>query len=254
MDVSTASDDAGTIDRDEVRRFAELAEKWWDPEGEFRPLHRLNPVRIGYIRDRLVEHFARDARSVAPFAGLRLLDIGSGGGLISEPMTRLGFAVTGIDAGQETIAAARRHAELSGLAIDYRETTAEALADAGEAFDVVLALEVVEHVADPALFLAAAAALVKPGGALVLSTINRTAKAFALAIVGAEYLLRWVPRGTHRWEKFRRPAEMAAALRAAGMAIGEIVGLGYDPLRDRWALGGDRQVNYFLFATKPKDK
>jgi 2-polyprenyl-6-hydroxyphenyl methylase/3-demethylubiquinone-9 3-methyltransferase len=254
MDVTEANDTAGTIDADEVRRFAELAERWWDPTGEFRPLHRVNPVRIAYMRDTLVRHCARDARSIAPFTGLRLLDIGSGGGLICEPMTRLGFEVTGIDAGAETVAAARRHADLTGLAIDYRETTAEDLAATGERFDVVLALEVVEHVADPALFLAAAAALVKPGGALILSTISRTAKAFALAIVGAEYVLGWIPRGTHRWDKFRRPAEIAADLRPAGMAVQEIAGLAYDPLRDRWTIGGDRQVNYFLFATKPKDK
>jgi len=252
--VTAANDSSGTIDADEIRRFAELAERWWDPAGEFRPLHRVNPVRIGYIRDTLVRHFSRDARSIAPFTGLRLIDIGSGGGLIGEPMTRLGFEVVGIDAGAETVAAADRHAEQAGLAVDYRETTAEAMAAAGERFDVVLALEVIEHVADPTLFLAAAASLVAPGGALILSTINRTAKAFALAVVGAEYVLRWIPRGTHRWGKFRRPAEIAADLRPAGMTVQEIAGLAYEPLRDRWAIGNDRQVNYFLFATKPKDK
>lgn len=243
----------GTVDRDEVRRFAELAEAWWDPDGEFRPLHRLNPARIGYMRERLVAHFSRDAHALEPFEGLRLLDIGCGGGLVSEPMARLGFAVTGIDPGWEIIATARQHAAASGLAIDYRQTTAEALAAAGETFDVVLALEIVEHVADPALFLAAAAQLVAPGGALILSTINRTAKSFALAIVGAEYLLGWVPRGTHRWEKFRRPSELAAGLRPQGMQVAEIAGIFYDPLRDQWVVGGDPQINYFLFATKPKD-
>lgn len=242
------------MDRDEVQRFADLAGAWWDPDSEFRPLHRLNPARIGYLRDRLVAHFARDAYALEPFGGLHLLDIGSGGGLISEPMARLGFAVTGIDAGRETVAAARRHAAASGLAIDYRQTTAEALAAAGETFDVVLALEVVEHVADPTLFLAAAARLVRPGGALILSTVNRTAKSFAFAIVGAEYLLRWMPCGTHQWEKFRRPSELAAELRPNGLQIAEIVGLRYDLLLDRWFVGGDPQVNYFLFATKPKDK
>lgn len=245
---------AGTVDRDEVRRFAELAEAWWDPAGKFRPLHKLNPARLAFLRDRLTAHFGRDARSVRPFAGLTLLDVGCGGGLISEPMARLGFAVTGLDAGAEGIAVARRHAASSGLTIDYRQATAEDLAATGERFDVVLALEVVEHVADPALFLGSAAALVRPGGALVLATINRTPKAFAFAIVGAEYLLRWLPRGTHHWNKFLRPSEIVAALRPHGLAAKEVAGLIYDPWRDRWQLSPDLDVNYLLFATKPAAK
>jgi 2-polyprenyl-6-hydroxyphenyl methylase / 3-demethylubiquinone-9 3-methyltransferase len=241
----------GTVDQAEIDRFGRLAEHWWNPEGALRPLHRLNPVRLAFIRDRLVKHFARDPRALRPFAGLSLLDIGCGGGLVSEPMARLGFAVTGIDAAAETVAAASRHAEATGLAIDYRVATAEALAAAGERFDAVLALEIVEHVADPWLFLEAAAALVKPGGALVLATINRTAKAFVLAIVGAEYVLGWLPRGTHRWAKFLRPSELAAGLRPNGMDLRELSGVAYDPLRDQWISGSDLGVNYLLFATKP---
>jgi 2-polyprenyl-6-hydroxyphenyl methylase / 3-demethylubiquinone-9 3-methyltransferase len=245
--------EAGTVDRDEIDRFARIAQAWWDPEGEFRPLHKLNPVRLGFIRDRLAGHFGRDARSVRPFAGLRLLDIGCGGGLVSEPLARLGFAVTGIDAGEEMLEVARAHAAESGVAADYRRIAAEDLAAGGERFDVVLALEVVEHVADPELFLAAVAQLVKPGGALIAATINRTPKAFFFAILGAEYLLRWLPRGTHHWEKFRRPSELAAGLRPGGLAVQEVCGLVYNPLADRWALGRDLDVNYLLFATKPQE-
>ena len=245
---------AGTVDHNEVRRFAELAEAWWDPTGKFRPLHKLNPARLAFLRDRLTSHFERDPQSVRPFAGLTLLDIGCGGGLISEPMARLGFAVTGIDAGAEGIAVARGHAESSGLAIDYRQETAEDLAAAGERFDTVLALEVVEHVADPALFLASAAALVRPGGALVLATLNRTPKAFAFAIVGAEYLLRWLPRGTHHWNKFLHPSEIVAMLRPHGLVAKEVAGLIYEPWRDQWHLSQDLDVNYLLFATKPVAK
>jgi 2-polyprenyl-6-hydroxyphenyl methylase/3-demethylubiquinone-9 3-methyltransferase len=251
MQGRTRDATAGTIDRDEVDRFARLAETWWDPDGEFRPLHKLNPVRLAFIRDRLAAHFGRDTRSTRPFDGLRILDIGCGGGLASEPLARLGAAVTGIDAGAATIAAARRHAEAAGLAIDYREAAAEDLAAAGERFDAVIALEVVEHVADPQLFLGATAALVRPGGGLVAATINRTPKAFVFAIVGAEYVLRWLPRGTHQWRKFLRPSELASGLRPHGLAIGELAGLTYDPLRDLWTLTSDLDVNYMLFATKP---
>jgi 2-polyprenyl-6-hydroxyphenyl methylase/3-demethylubiquinone-9 3-methyltransferase len=242
--------DASTVDPEEVQRFARLARSWWDPAGEFRPLHRINPARIGFIRDRLVRHFARDAQAFDPFAGLRLLDIGCGGGLIAEPMARMGFAVTAIDADPAAVAVARAHAAETGLAIEYRAGAIEELEpDAG--YDAVLALEIVEHVVEPAPFLAAAARLVRPGGAMVAATINRTARSFAFAIVGAEYLLRWLPRGTHRWEKFVRPSELAAGLRAGGMGVGEICGLTYDPRRG-WTLGRDLSINYLTFANKPK--
>jgi 2-polyprenyl-6-hydroxyphenyl methylase/3-demethylubiquinone-9 3-methyltransferase len=240
----------GTIDRAEVARFAKSAAAWWDPAGDFRPLHQINPLRLAFIRDHLAAHFARDIRATRPFAGLRLLDIGCGGGLVSEPLARLGFAVTGIDAEAETIAVAHRHAEAAGIAIDYRQAAAEDLAAAGQSFDVVLALEVVEHVADPALFLAAAAKLVGPGGAFVAATINRTPKAFLFAIIGAEYVLRWLPRGTHHWDKFLRPSELSEPLRHHGLALGALSGLAYNPFTDRWAMSADLDVNYLLFAAR----
>jgi 2-polyprenyl-6-hydroxyphenyl methylase / 3-demethylubiquinone-9 3-methyltransferase len=252
--VKAAASEAeqGTIDGAEIARFARIAKAWWEPEGEFRALHKLNPVRLGFIRDRLAAQFHRDIRSPKPFAGLSLLDIGCGGGLVSEPLARLGFAVTGIDAGEEMLEVARGHAAESGVAVDYRHATAEDLAAGGARYDAVLALEVVEHVAAPELFLAAAAALVKPGGGFIAATINRTPKAFVFAIVGAEYVLRWLPRGTHHWDKFLRPSELAAGLRSGGLAVKELAGLSYNPLQDRWLLTHDFDVNYLLFAVKPR--
>ena len=244
---------AGTVDREEIARFSRIAKAWWEPEGEFRALHKLNPVRLAFIRDHLARHFGRNVGAVRPFSGLRLLDIGCGGGLVSEPLARLGFSVTGIDAGEEMLEVARGHAAASGVAVDYRRTTAEDLAAEGARYDAVLALEVVEHVADPALFLAAAARLVAPGGAFIAATINRTPKAFLFAILGAEYLLRWLPRGTHHWDKFLRPSELAAGLRPHGLAVREMRGLVYQPLADRWALAANLDVNYLLFATKVPD-
>jgi len=241
-----------TVDAAEVERFAAIAPEWWNESGAFRPLHRLNPARIEYIRDRLAAHFDRDIRTRAPFAGLSLLDIGCGGGLICEPMVRLGFAVTGIDADTTALTVAREHAGMQGLGVDYRDDDAEALAARGKRFDAVLALEVVEHAADPALFVATAARLVRPGGALILSTINRTPKAYAAAIIGAEYVLRWLPRGTHDYRKFRRPSELARDVRAAGLVAGDITGLAYDPWRDRWQQASNLGINYLLFATSPK--
>ncbi len=242
----------GSVDADEVERFAGAAASWWDPAGAFAPLHRLNPVRIGFIRDRLLRHFGRDPRSLSPFAGLSLLDIGCGGGLVAEPMARLGFAVTAIDADATALAVARAHAAAMGLAIDYRAAAVEDLG-AGAGVDVVLALEVVEHVRAPHDFLGAAARLVRPGGALIAATINRTARSFLFAIIGAEYVLRWVPRGTHRWEKFVRPAELAAGLRAGGLVPREICGLVFAP-GSGWALSPDLATNFLLIAIKPKQK
>ena len=246
--VRTAhSHTSGTVDPAEVERFSRIADEWWDPAGKFAPLHRLNPVRIGYIRDRVAAHWRRDALSGHPLEGLSLLDIGCGGGLLSEPMTRLGARVTGVDASARNVAVASLHAERQGLAVDYRQGTAEALAAEGARFDVVLALEIVEHVSDVGLFLRSCGEMVKPGGLLFLSTLNRTAKAWALAIVGAEYVLGWLPRGTHDWKKFLKPSEVARGLRAGGIEIDDIVGVVYSPLGRQWSLNkGDLDVNYML--------
>ncbi|TAJ87056.1 MAG: bifunctional 2-polyprenyl-6-hydroxyphenol methylase/3-demethylubiquinol 3-O-methyltransferase UbiG [Reyranella sp.] len=238
----------GTVDPAEVERFSRIADEWWDPTGKFAPLHRLNPVRIGYIRDRVAAHWQRDALN-EPLKGLSLLDIGCGGGLLSEPMTRLGAAVTGVDASARNIATASVHAARQDLAIDYREGTAEALAESGAQFDVVLALEIVEHVADVDLFLRSCGRMVKPGGLLFLSTLNRTAKAWTLAIAGAEYVLGWLPRGTHDWKKFLKPSEVARGLRAGGVEPQEIVGVVYSPLSRKWSLNrNDLDVNYMLYG------
>jgi len=244
--------DSASVDRSEVERFAAIAPQWWDEEGAFKPLHRLNPARLAFARDRLANHFQRDRKARRPFSGLRLLDIGCGGGLMCEPLTRLGFAVTGIDADETALDVARDHAWQHQLAIDYRVASIEDLVAKGSQFDVVLALEVVEHTADPTHFMALAGRLVRPGGALVASTLNRTPQAFLLAILGAEYLLRWLPRGTHQFRKFRRPSELAQDLRKAGLALGDLAGLSYDPWRAQWSLGRDLGVNYLLFATKPQ--
>lgn len=243
-----------TIDPAEIERFSRIAGEWWDPTGKFAPLHRLNPVRIGFVRDRAATHWARDPLSGRPLQGLSVLDIGCGGGLLSEPMARLGATVTGVDAGARNIAVAALHAEKQGLAIDYRQDTAEALANAvdqaGEArFDIVLALEIVEHVAEVDLFLASCARLVKPGGLLFLSTLNRTAKAWVLAIAGAEYVLGWLPRGTHDWKKFLKPSEVVRGLEAGGVETKEIIGVVYSPLSRAWRLNStDIDVNYMLFG------
>lgn len=239
-----------SVDPDEVRQFAAMAAEWWDPRGKFRPLHRLNPLRLAYIRDRLCAHFGRDARRPRPLSGLRLLDVGCGGGLIAEPLTRLGARVTAIDASATNIGVARSHAQESELDIDYRHGAAETLAEQGEQFDVVLALEVVEHVADLDAFAAACASLVRPGGAMVFATLNRTPQSFLLAIVGAEYVLRWLPVGTHDWRKFVRPSEMGAALRRSGAEIRDLTGMSYSPFADSWRLGRDLAVNYLAFAVK----
>jgi len=238
-----------TVDPAEIERFARIAEEWWDPRGKFAPLHRLNPVRLGFIRDRAAVHWQRDALSGSPLQGLSLVDIGCGGGLICEPMARLGARVTGIDAAGRNIATARLHADGQELAIDYRETTAEALAETGAQFDIVLALEIVEHVADVDLFLQSIGRLAKPGGLVFLSTLNRTAKAWALAIAGGEYILRWLPRGTHDWKKFLKPSEVVRGLRSGGVETEEIVGVVYSPLSRAWSLHKrDLDVNYMLYG------
>jgi 2-polyprenyl-6-hydroxyphenyl methylase/3-demethylubiquinone-9 3-methyltransferase len=245
---SRPNDNATTLDLDEIDRFAAHAPDWWDPDGMLRPLHQMNPARLGFIRRRLLAQFRRDAASMHPFEGLSLVDVGCGGGLVAEPMARLGFRVTGIDAGVEAIGAARSHSEQAGLAIDYRVATAEALAEAGERFDVVLALELVEHVADVDALFAALGALVRPGGVFVGATLNRTARSFALAIVGAEYLLGWLPRGTHDWRRFMRPSEFVLGLRRHGLVATHLAGLGYVPASGEWTLSDDLRVNYLVMA------
>jgi 2-polyprenyl-6-hydroxyphenyl methylase/3-demethylubiquinone-9 3-methyltransferase len=240
-----------TVDPAEVERFARIADEWWDPRGKFAPLHQLNPVRVGFIRDRAAAHWRRDALSGSPLHGLSLLDIGCGGGLLCEPMARLGGQVTGIDAAARNIATASLHAAGQALAIDYRATTAEAMAESGAQFDIVLALEIVEHVADVDLFLQSVGRLTRPGGLVFLSTLNRTAKAWALAIAGAEYVLRWLPRGTHDWRKFLKPSEAVRGLRGGGVEAKEIVGVVYSPLSRAWSLNKrDLDVNYMLYGSK----
>lgn len=239
-----------TVDPAEIEKFRRMAEEWWDPRGKFRPLHRFNPVRLGFLKERLCRHFDRDPKADRPLAGLRLLDIGAGGGLVAEPLARLGAEVVGIDATARNVEVAKIHAAESGLAIDYRHAAAEDLAEAGESFDAVLALEIVEHVASLDAFVAASARMVRPGGLMVVATLNRTMKAFALAIVGAEYVLRWLPRGTHDWKKFVRPSELEAAMRASGLTLTETVGVAFNPILDRWSLGSDLDVNYLAVATK----
>ena len=241
-----------TIDAAEVERFSRMAAQWWDPRGKFRPLHKFNPVRLEYVRETVIAHFGLDGTAARPFDGLRFLDIGCGGGLLSEPMTRLGASVTGADASEVNIEVARIYAAESGLEIDYRATTAEALAEAGERFDVVLNMEVVEHVADVDLYMRKCAEMVKPGGLMFIATINRTMKAWGLAIIGAEYVLRWLPKGTHQYEKLVTPAEIDAALAPTGMTVVERSGVSYNPLADRWARSRDLDVNYMVLAARPK--
>jgi 2-polyprenyl-6-hydroxyphenyl methylase/3-demethylubiquinone-9 3-methyltransferase len=249
--VSQSHARAPTVDEAELARFAALADEWWNPRGKMAPLHKFNPVRLGYVRDAACRHFTRDAKRLDCLKGLRVLDIGCGGGILSEPLARLGAEVVGADPAEPNIAAARLHATDSGIAVDYRATTAEALAEAGERFDVVLAMEVVEHVADVNLFVALTGAMVRPGGLMIAATINRTLKSFALAIVGAEYILRWLPRGTHQWDKFVTPNELEIALELAGLRVVDEAGVIYNPLADHWRLARDTDVNYMLTAERP---
>lgn len=241
-----------TVDAAEIAKFEAMAAEWWDPAGKFRPLHMLNPTRLDYITAQIAAEFDRDLAAAAPFAGLRVLDIGCGGGLLSEPMARLGATVVGVDAAARNIPVAQAHARQSGLTIDYRHTTAEALTEEGAAFDVVLNMEVVEHVADPPAYLRACHDLLVPGGLMVCSTLNRTAKSFAMAIVGAEYVMRWLPRGTHDWNKFITPDELYAMLRAAGLEPVDRKGMVFDPLGWRWSLSArDLSVNYVTTSLRP---
>ena len=252
MAQGSASATATTVDTAEVERFSRLATTWWDPRGPMAVLHKFNPVRLAYIRDKVADNFAREPKKLDCLKGLRVLDIGCGGGVLSEPLARLGAEVTGADPSADNIAVAQHHAEQAGVAVDYRATTAEHLAAAGEKFDIVLAMEVVEHVTDVKLFVRVCAGMVKPGGLLIAATLNRTMKSFALAIVGAEYVLRWLPRGTHQWDKFVTPRELETALEQCGMRIVGERGVIYNPLADRWQLSSDMDVNYMLVAERPK--
>ena len=241
-----------TLDETEVARFAAMADEWWDPNGKFRPLHALNPARLTFVRDQLCAHFGLDNRDLKPFDGLKIVDIGCGGGLLCEPVRRLGATVTGLDPAEDSINAARAHAQSQGLEIDYRADRAESLVAAGERYDAVLALEVVEHVPDVPAFLGVAADLVRPGGMMLLSTINRTLKSYALAIVGAEYVLRWLPVGTHRWDRFVTPAALSGACERAGLREEARKGLVFDPLEGSWRLSSDTDVNYLMSASRPE--
>lgn len=243
--------EATTIDPAEVAKFEAMAAEWWDPEGKFKPLHLMNPCRLDYVTTQIAAEFGRDLTGRQPFAGLRLLDIGCGGGLLSEPMARLGAEVVGVDAAARNIPVAALHAAQSGLQIDYRVGTAEDLAAAGERFDVVLNMEVVEHVADPQAYLAACAQLLRPGGLMVLSTLNRTARSFAMAIIGAEWVMRWLPKGTHDWARFITPDEVYALIRGAGLDPVDRKGMVFDPLRWSWSLSPrDLSCNYVTASVR----
>ncbi|MEA2951948.1 MAG: 2-polyprenyl-6-hydroxyphenyl methylase / 3-demethylubiquinone-9 3-methyltransferase [Alphaproteobacteria bacterium] len=239
-----------TVDAAEVERFSRLAADWWNPRGTMAPLHKLNPIRLAYIRDQAAARFHRDVKRLDSLKGLRILDIGCGAGLLSEPLARIGADIVGADPSASNIEVAKLHAAQTGVAVDYRCTSAEDLADAGERFDIVLAMEVVEHVTDLKLFVRRCAEMVKPGGMMVTATLNRTLKSFALAIVGAEYILRWLPRGTHQWDKFVTPDELEAALEQSGLRVIGQRGVIYNLLADTWQLSTDMDVNYMLTAEK----
>ena len=243
------TDKTGTIDPAEIAKFEAMAAEWWDPNGKFRPLHMMNPVRLDYITRQIAAEFGRDLTAERPFEGLRLLDIGCGGGLLSEPMARLGADVVGADAAERNIPVARVHAEQSGLTIDYRHTSAEALAAAGEQFDVVLNMEVVEHVADPQAYLTACHDLLKSGGLMLCSTINRNPKSFSMAIVGAEYIMRWLPKGTHEWSKFITPDELFKMIEIAGLRPVDRKGYVFNPISWGWSIS-DRDLSvYYVTAS-----
>jgi 2-polyprenyl-6-hydroxyphenyl methylase/3-demethylubiquinone-9 3-methyltransferase len=240
-----------SVDAAEVERFSRLADDWWNASGKFAPLHRFNPVRLGFIRDRALSRFGRDAGARRPFEGLRLLDIGCGGGLLSEPMARLGFEVTGVDASERNIGAAKAHAAAQGLAIEYLCSTVETLkAEDSAPFDLILNMEVIEHVADPAAFLRDCTSLIAPGGLMIVATLNRTAKAMALAVIGAEHVLRWLPVGTHDWNRFVKPAELSAWLEREPVEVEGPFGVSFNPLTGRWSESGDADVNYMMTVAR----
>lgn len=242
-----------TVDPAEIEKFQAMAAEWWDENGKFKPLHMLNPCRLEYITNQIAAEFDRDLKTDRPFAGLRILDIGCGGGLLSEPMARLGADVVGADAAERNIPVAQVHAEQSGLTIDYRHTTAEAMAEAGEQFDVVLNMEVVEHVASPIDYLIACRQLLKPGGLHICSTLNRNPKSFMMAIVGAEHVMRWLPKGTHEWSKFITPDELFDLLAKAGLTPVDRKGFVFNPIKWSWSLSDrDLSVNYVTASTKPE--
>src|SRR3569833_222981 len=244
---ATTTPPGSTVAAAEIAKFSRLSAEWWDPKGKMAPLHRINPLRLGYIRDAACRKFERNVRSLNCLGGLRVLDIGCGAGLLCEPLSRLGAQVIGVDPSASNIAAAKLHADKAHLAIDYRCTTVEEIAPR-ERFDIVLAMEVVEHVVDGGGFLKRCAAMLKPGGLMLVSTLNRNWKSFALAIVGAEYVLRWLPRGTHQWDKFVTPDELARHLERNHLSITEQTGVVYSPFADRWSLSGDMDVNYMVVA------
>ena len=245
-------DTTNTVDPAEIAKFEAMAAEWWNPDGKFKPLHMLNPCRLDYITSQIAAEFGRDLKAPSPFAGLRILDIGCGGGLLSEPMARLGATVTGADAAERNIPVAQVHAAQSGLSIDYRHTTAEALAAAGERFDVVLNMEVVEHVTDPLAFLTTCRELLKPGGLMICSTLNRNPKSFLLAIVGAEWVMRWLPRGTHDWARFLTPDELYDLIRRAGLDPLDRKGMVFNPVSWSWSLSDrDLSVNYVTTSARP---
>ena len=241
---------ATTINDAEIAKFTAMAQEWWNPHGKFKPLHKFNPVRLGYIRERLLSHFARDGAEMRPYEGLRILDVGCGGGLLCEPLARLGAEVTGIDAAERNIAIARIHAEQSGLSITYRTTTSEALAAEGEKFDMVLNMEVVEHVDNVPLYMKSCADLVRPGGLMLTATINRTLRARALAVFAAERVLRWLPVGTHDWNKFLTPDEIKALLRRNKLQVTAETGVVYHPLADEWRQSPDMGINYMIMSKR----
>ena len=251
MNRTDDSEQERSLDRDEVHRFSERADRWWDPNGDFATLHRINPLRLAFIREHCLRHFGN---SQSALAGRSALDVGCGGGILSEPLARMGAAVTGIDPSGPSIEAAKAHAQAGGLAIDYQALTAEVLAAEGRRFDIVLAMEVLEHVADVPAFLGTCARLTKPGGLFFCATLNRTFKSYALAILGAEYVLRWVPIGTHDWHKFITPDELKSGLSRAGLTLAAIEGIVFDPLAGNWRRSADTDVNYMALAHAPADR